>query len=170
MKDYIKLKEKSEIVRLGIMDEEGNIVKDENGKEVCLEFDFGDIDLTLKYNKCVKMIEDARRNLKNQIVIINKKKDYKRKNQLLSVNEEEKVKAIKKYYKDTEEAMDLFLGQGGTKKFLNGRKPYWEMFDDLSEAIKPYMSKFNASITEMTERIKNKYKVQEKQGEILTNE
>lgn len=156
--DYIKLKEKKDVFQLGIIDEKGNIVKDNNGNEVCLEFDLDDIDLPIKYNKCVNLIEQAKRNLKAQMIIINKKKDHKGK-QLLSANEEAIVKAVKQFYREMEIAMDLFLGQGGTRKFLNGRKPYFEMFDDISEAIEPHIDKLNLTVSNMTERIKEKYKV-----------
>lgn len=138
--EYIKIKEKKDIFKLGLVDEDGNIIKDENGKEVCLEFDLGDIELPLKYNKCVNSIENARKELKAQFIIIDKKQDHKGK-KLLSANEEAKAKALKLFYKKMEEAMDLFLGQGGTRKYLNGRNPYWEMFDDISEAIEPYQIK-----------------------------
>ena len=65
--------------------------------------------------------------------------------------------------------MDLFLGKGGTKKFLNGRTPYWEMFDDLSEALEPYMDKMKLTVTNMTKRIKDKYRIEE-ESDVLTNE
>lgn len=98
-------------------------MKDENNKEVYIESDLGDIDLHLRYNKCVNLIEQARKNLKTQFVIINKKQDHKGK-QLLSSNEVAKVNAMKQFYKEMETAIDLFLGEGGTKKFLNGKNPY----------------------------------------------
>lgn len=165
--EYIKIKEKKDIFKLGIIDEKGNIVKDNYGNEVCLEFDLGDINLPIKYNKCVNLIENARRKLKNQFIIIDKKQDHKRKN-LLSSNEEAKAIALKEFFKEMETAMDLFLGKGGTRKFLNGRKPYWEMFDDLSEAIEPFLPKMHLTIHDMTERIKNKYKVTE--SDVITSE
>lgn len=165
--EYIKIKEKKDIFKLGLVDEDGNIIKDENGKEVCLEFDLGDIELPLKYNKCVNSIENARKELKAQFIIIDKKQDHKGK-KLLSANEEAKAKALKLFYKKMEEAMDLFLGQGGTRKYLNGRNPYWEMFDDISEAIEPYQNKMKLTVTDMTTRIKNKYKVTE--SDVLTND
>lgn len=165
--DYIKIKDKKDILKLGIMDEQGKVVKDEQGDEVCLEFDMGDIELPLKYNKCVNSIENARRELKAQFIIIDKKQDHKGK-QLLSANEEAKAKAVRQFYKKTEEAMDLFLGKGGTRKYLNGRNPYWEMFDDISEAIEPYLDKMKLTVTGMTDRIKNKYKVSE--SDVLTND
>jgi hypothetical protein len=119
--EYINLKERKDILQLGFKDKDDNILKDEKGKEVFIEFDLGDIELPLKYNKCINQIEQARKNLKAQFIIIDKKQDYKGK-QLLSSNEVEKVKATKQFYKDMEIAMDLFLGQGGTKKFLNRKK------------------------------------------------
>lgn len=166
--EYIKLKERKDIFRLGIIDEDGNIVKDNEGKEVCLEFDLGDIELPLKYNKCLKLIEEAKRNLKAQYIIIDKKQDHKGKTIGLSVNDEARAKAVKEFYKKMEIAMDLFLGEGGTKKYLNGRKPYWEMFDDISEAIEPYKEKMQLKVTDMTKRIKEKYKVTE--SDVLTND
>lgn len=167
MSEYIKLKKRKDILKLGILDENDNIVMDENGNEVCLEFDLGDIELPLRYNNCINFIKKAKVNLKNQFTIIDKKQDHKGK-QLLSANEEAKAVAIKNFYIKMEVAMDMFLGEGGTQKFLNGRKPYWEMFDDLSEAIEPFMDKMKLTMTDMTNRIKNKYKVEEKG--ILTDE
>lgn len=166
--DYIHIKEKKDIIKLGIIDENNNIVLNSDGTEVCIEFDIGDIELPLKYNKCINDINNAKKDLKTQIFLIDKKKDFKKKNELLSNNEKEKVKAIKKFYSDMEKAMDLFLGQGGTKKFLNGKKPYWEMFDDLSEAIEPFLPKLKVSTTDMVNRIKEKYKI--KESDVLTDE
>lgn len=166
--DYIKLKERKDIVRLGIQDENEKIVKDKNGNEVVIEFDLGSVDLSLNYNKCINEISEAEGRLKRKIIIINKKQDVKGK-QLLSKNEEEKMKALKQFYKEMEDAMDLFLGQGGTKKFLNGRSPYLEMFDDISEALKPHLSKLDLTTNSMIDRIKNKYKLKEDE-EVLTDE
>lgn len=167
--DYIKLKERKDIVRLGIEDENGKIVKDKQGNEVVIEFDLGDIELTLNYNKCTNQINESYRQLRGKFIVIDKKQDSKGKNSLLSKNEEEKIKALNQYYKEMEESMDLFLGKGGTRKFLNGRKPYMEMFDDISEALEPYMPKLKLTVDEMTNRIRNKYKLKEDE-EVLTDE
>lgn len=165
--EYIKLKNKKDIMQLGFQDEEGNIMKDENNKEIYIQFDLGDIDLPLKYNKCVNLLEQARKNLKAQMIIINKKQDNKGK-QLLSSNDVLKVKAFKQCYKEMEEAMDLFLGKGGTRKFLNGRSPYIEMWDDISEALEPYMEKMKLTVSDMEQRIKQKYKITD--NDVITNE
>jgi hypothetical protein len=167
MEDIIQLKKRKDILKLGLVDEEGNVLKDDKGNNIFLEFDLGDIELPLKYNRCVNQIEEARKKLKTQFIIIDKKQDHKGK-RLLSYNEEQKAKAVKQFYKDMEIAMDLFLGEDGTKKYLNGRSPYWEMWDDISEALEPHLDKMKLTITDMTDRIKSKYKVVEK--DVLTNE
>ena len=165
--DYIKLKQRKDVLKLGIMDEDDNIVRDNEGNEVYIEFDLGDVNLPLNYNKCINQINNARTNLRNQFIIIDKKKDHKGK-QLLSSNEEAKAKAMKTFYKEMEQAMDLFLGEGGTEKFLNGRNPYWEMWDGLNESLKPYLDKMELTVTDMSKRIKEKYKVTE--SDVLTDE
>ena len=58
--------------------------------------------------------------------------------------------------------MDIFLGENGTRKYLNGKEPYWEMFEDINEALKPYMSKLQITADNMLDRIKEKYNVEEK--------
>lgn len=168
--EYIKLKNRKDVLKLGFQDEEGNIIKDENNREVYIQFDLGDIDLPLRYNKCINLISQARKNLNAQMLIINKKQDNKGK-QLLSSNEVLKVKAFKQCYKEMEEAMDLFLGEGGTRKFLNGRNPYIEMWDDISETLEPYMNKMQLTVEGMEQRIKQKYKITEsKDSDVMTSE
>ena len=161
MDNYIKVNKK-DIFRLGILDENGNPKVDENGKELCLEFDLADIELPLKLNKCELMIRNAQNKLKDRIVIINKKEDKKGK-MLLSSNEEERIRALKEYYDSMEKAIDLFIGEGGTKKVFGNRR-YWEMYEDLSEMLKPFLPKLKLSINDMTDRIKNKYNVKEDNG------
>lgn len=165
MENYIKV-EKKDIFKLGIADENGNPKLDENGKEVYLEFDLADIELPLKLNKCEHLIRKAQVNFKNKLVIIEKKQDKKGK-MLLSSNEEEKVRALQDYYKDMEEAIDLFIGKGGTEKVFGSRR-YWEMYEDLSEMLKPFLPQMKLSVTDMTNRIVDKYK--EKERNVLKND
>lgn len=158
MENYIKV-EKKDIFKLGILDENDKPKLDENGKEVCLEFDLADIELPLKLNKCEYLVRKAREKFRNKSLIINKKQDKKGK-MLLSSNEKEKIRALKDYYKDMEEAIDLFIGQGGTKKVF-GERRYWDMYEDLSEMLKPFMPKLKLDFDNMTNRIKEKYNYKE---------
>lgn len=158
MENYIKV-ERKDIFRLGIADEEGNPKLDENGKEVCLEFDLADIELPLKLNKCEHLIRKAQSNLKSKMVVIDKKEDRKGK-MLLSYKEEEKIKALKEYYDEMEKAIDLFIGEGGTRKVFGSRR-YWEMYEDLIEMLNPFLPKMKISVDSIISRVKNKYQVKE---------
>lgn len=149
MADFIQLK-KDNIVRIGIKDSEGK----NTGEH--LEFDLEDIELPLKYQECAEQHKKNVNYIRNQFVIINKRQDKKGK-KLLSANEEEKIKLMKEFYKREEGALDLFLGKDGTKKLLNGRNPYYSMYDDIDEILEPIMPLLKGSFENIESKIKQKY-------------
>ena len=149
MADFIQLK-KSNILRIGIKDENGN----DTGEH--LEFDMEDIDLPIKLNECEKTHRKNVSFIRNQFIIIDKKEDKKGK-QLLSWKEEEKLKYLKEFYKREMEALDLFLGKDGTKKMLNGRNPYYSMYEDIIEMLEPKLPKLAMRTDDIIKQIKNKY-------------
>ena len=150
MEDFIQLK-KNNILKIGI--------KDTDGKDTgnYLEFDLEDINLGLKLQECQQRHNDNVQNVRRQFIIIDKKEDKKGK-KLLSWKEEEKIKVLKQFYKDEADALDLFLGKDGTKKLLNGRNPYWTMYDDINEMLEPILPKLKLSMDDIVGKIKNKYK------------
>ncbi len=150
MEDFIQLK-KDNVLKIGIKDSDGKDTGD------FLEFDLEDIELGLKLNQCQKKHNENIQNVKRQFIIIDKKEDKKGK-QLLSWKEEEKIKVLKQFYKDEADALDLFLGKNGTRKLLNGRKPYWTMYDDINEMLKPILPKLKLSMDGVVDKIKKKYK------------
>lgn len=151
--EYIQLK-KSNVQRFGIKTEDGV----DTGEFI--EIDMEDIELPFRINDCEKKHRENLQQLKSQIMLIDKKQDHKGK-ELLSSNEEEKLKAIREFYKKEEEALDLFLGEGATRKLLNGRKPYYSMYDDINEMLKPIMPVLEKATSNLTESIKAKYKTNE---------
>lgn len=153
--ENISIKKPQGILQYGILDE--------NGKETgeYLEFDTEDIELALRLNSVNKLHHENLKNLKTQFLIINKKEDIKDKHSILTRNEIEKIKATKKFYQDEEKAMDLFLGEGGTKKLLNGRKPYYTMFNDMLEMIKPIVPKLTKTIDDIIDSVKTKYQLED---------
>ena len=159
MENFIQLK-KDNIIRIGIKDSQGN----DTGEH--LEFDLEDIELPLKYQECIEMHKKNVKYLKTQLVIINKKEDHKGK-KLLSYNEEEKIKAVSEFYKKEIEALDLFLGVGGTFKLLNGRKPYYSMYDDINEMLEPVLPIIKKGFDSIENKIKDKYKIENKESNVL---
>lgn len=153
--NFIQLK-KDNILRIGIKDSDGN----NTGEH--LEFDLEDINLPLRLNECDEKHRKNLENLKYQFVIIDKKEDKKGK-KILSWKEEEKLKALKSFYAEEEKALDLFLGQGGTRKLLNGREPYYSMYEDISEILEPIMPQLKLRADDIAKKIKDKYSNNNKQ-------
>lgn len=149
MADFIQLK-KDNILRIGIKDIEGN----DTGEH--LEFDLEDIELPLRLNECDAKHRKNLEHLRNQFVIIDKKEDKKGKF-ILSWKEEEKLKVLQEFYKREMEALDLFLGENGTKKLLNGRSPYYSMYEDINEMLEPIMPKLKLRADDIADKIKQKY-------------
>lgn len=159
MADFIQLK-KDNILRIGIKDIEGN----ETGEH--LEFDLEDIELPLRLNECEAKHRKNLEYLRNQFVIIDKKEDKKGKF-ILSWKEEEKLKVLQEFYKREMEALDLFLGQNGTNKLLNGRKPYYSMYDDINEILEPIMPKIKIRANDIANKIKEKYSTKATEKNVL---
>ena len=149
MDNFIQLK-KDNILRIGIKTPDGK----ETGEH--LEFDLEDIELPIKLNQCNEEHKKNLRNFRNQILIIEKRQDKKGK-QLLSWNEEEKIRVTKKFLEDETKALDLFLGEGGTAKLLNGRKPYITMHEDISEILKPILPMIKERCVNIHDKIISKY-------------
>jgi hypothetical protein len=149
MADFIQLK-KDNILRIGIKDIEGN----DTGEH--LEFDMEDIELPLRLNECEARHRKNLEFLKMQFVIIDKKEDKKGKF-ILSWKEEEKLKVLQEFYKRETEALDLFLGQNGTNKLLNGRKPYYSMYEDINDMLVPILPKLKLKADDIANKIKEKY-------------
>lgn len=127
MENFIQLK-KDDVLRIGIKDANGN----DTGEH--LEFDLEDIELPLKLNQCEYEHRKNLEFLRTKYILIDKKQEKKGKG-FLSSNDREKMIVLKEFYKREEHALDLFLGNGGTRKLLNGRNPYYEMFDEDRKSV-----------------------------------
>ena len=149
--NYIQLK-KDNILRLGIKDSEGN----DTGN--VLEFDLEDASLLLRYQELVEKEKKNRVWLNNQFLIIDRKQDHKGK-KLLSSNEQAKLEAINEFFKKEKEVLDMFLGEGGVDKLLNGRNMGWTSLKEIDEIITnqiaPYVDK---SMENITNKVKEMYK------------
>ena len=159
MQDFVQLK-KDDILRIGIKDIEGKPTGEH------LEFDLEDIDLPFRINDCEKQHNENVSELKRQFIIINKKQDSAGKG-IMTKNQEAKLRAMQEFYKKEEQALDLFLGENGTKKLLNGRKPYYSMYDDISEMLAPIMQILTKNMKKIEDKIKQKYNNEKKEDNVL---
>ena len=149
--NFIKLN-RSDILRLGIMTEDGK----DTGE--VLEFDLEDIELPLRYQELLEKDKKNKENLRNQMIIIDKRQDVKGK-KLMSKNEEDKLKALNDFFKKEIEIYNLFLGENGVQKLLNGRRIGWSSLEEIDEIIvKQIAPHLDLSMTKSSDKIKQKYK------------
>lgn len=158
MENVIQLKKRN-ILYFDIVDENGN----KTGEKI--EFDLENIELPLRYQECLDKHMRNLQSLNMQFIAIDKREDVtngkEKGTKILSRNEKEKYEVLKEYYKREMEALDLFLGKDGCKKLLNGREPYYSMFDDINDAIEPILPKLKVHSEDIINRIKDKYKKKE---------
>ena len=139
------------ILKLEIVDEKGVSTGE------FLEFDLEDINLPFKYQEIIERLKKSRQNLKNQFTIIEKKQDHKGK-KLMSSNEEEKLKALNKFYNEQVEIYNIFLGENGVQKLLNGRKLRWTTLSEIDELIEKQIApQLDLTMKDITKKIKSKY-------------
>lgn len=159
--NFIQLN-KDDILRLKIRTYDGK----ETGEY--LEFDLGDIELPLRYQELIEKDKKNREWVNNQLIIIGKRQDVKGK-KLLSKNQEDEIKALNEFYKKEIEVYNMFLGENGVQKLLNGRKVNWETFDEINTIIdKQIVPYLDENMKRITDKIKNKYKITtQKNKEVL---
>ena len=146
---------------LEIYDKKGN----KTGE--CLQFDLGDIDLPLRYQELIEKDKKNRETLRNAILVIEKRQDVPGKN-YLSKNQEDSVRAVVDFFKKEVEIYNMFLGENGVQKLLNGRKLKWDTLEEIdhiiNEQIRPYIEE---DIKKVKEKVINVYgKYQNKGDEI----
>lgn len=150
---------KSDVLRLNIRTEDGK----ETGE--CLEFDLGDIELPLRYQELMEKDKKNKENLRNQMLIIDKRQDVKGK-KLLSKNEEDKIKALNEFFIKEIEVYNMFLGPRGVEKLLNGRKFTWTTLQEIDEIIEKQITPhLDVSMKSITDKVKEKYKQVTKKDE-----
>ena len=158
--NFIKLN-KDDVLRLEIRTNEGEPTGE------YLEFDLEDIELPMKFQELVDKNKKNRQFLKNQFVIIEKREDVKGK-KLLSKNEEDKIKAINEFFKKEVEIYNMFLGENGVEKLLNGRKLGWTSLQEIDDIIaKQIMPHIDMTMEKITEKVKSKYGIPETEQEVL---
>ena len=148
--NFIKLNE-SDVLRLAIQTPDGK----ETGEY--LEFDLEDIELPLIYQEMMEELKKNSKKLQNQLLIIDKREDVKGK-KLMSKNEEDRIKAMNNFYKEQAKLYNMFLGENGVEKLLNGRKLGWTSLNEIDDIIeKQILPYINIDTERIKEKIKTKY-------------
>lgn len=141
--------------------EEDNILKVEiftsDGKSTgeFLTFDLEDVDLMLRLQDMQEADKKNRQRFNKQLFIINKRQDVKGK-KLLSKNEEDKLKALDEFLNKEVEIYNMFLGENGVQKLLNGRALGWTSLKKIDKYIEEkLLPLLNAKMDDITKDVEN---------------
>lgn len=157
----IQLKRNENILRL--------YIKDENGKRTgeYLEFDLLNPKYLLKYQDLVEEDKKNRLWFQNQLTIIDKKQDHKGK-KLYSYKEEETLKAYDEFNQKTKKIYNMFLGENGIEKLLNGRDISLNTLNEIDRIIEEcILPKLEINIDNIKKMIKNKYSNEQKRDDVI---
>jgi hypothetical protein len=138
-------------------------IQDTEGKKTgeYLEFDLDDINLLLRYQEMIELDKKNLQNLRNQLSIIDKQEDHKGK-KLLSFKQEQEIKIMQNYYKKEVEILNMFLGENGVQKLLNGRSLGWTTLAEISRLIEEViLPPLQEESKKTNDRIKEKYSIKE---------
>lgn len=150
MDNFIQLN-KSETLKLGIKTDKGEVTGE------YLEFDLEDIELPIKYQELLEKDKKNKEWIRNQMLIIDKRQDVKGK-KLMSKNEEDKITKLNEFFKKEVEIYNIFLGERGVEKLLNGRKLGWTSLQEIDELIEKYIvPHLDLSMSKITDKVKAKY-------------
>ena len=113
--------------------------------------------MPLRYQELIEKDKKNKEYLRNELIIIDKRQDVKGK-KLLTKNEEDKIKAINEFFKKEVEVYNMFLGENGVQKLLNGRKLAWTSLQEIDEIIaKQIVPYLDLSKENIVKKIKEKY-------------
>lgn len=117
-----------------------------------IEIDIEDIGLPFR---CIEALEKRDEILKDA-----KKMQLEMTKKINETNREEMTKEIlvmwDEQYNKMRKVFDLFLGEGTCEKIF-GKKNYATMFDDLMDALTPFLNKFDLSFKNTKKKIEKKY-------------
>ena len=151
MKDNVIKLNESDVLTLKIETSDGKATGE------CLTFDLADIELPLRYQELIEKDKKNKENLRNQMLIIDKREDVKGK-KLLSKNEEDKIRALNDFFVKEVEVYNMFLGPRGVEKLLNGRKFTWTTLEEIDDIIEKQIAPhIEINMKYITDKIKNKY-------------
>lgn len=149
--NVIQLKKDTNLLRLNIRDDKGN----DTGNY--LEFNLARIDLFEIYQKLIDKDKLNRENLNRKLLIIDKKQDHQGK-KLLTYKQEEQLKAYREFFNDEIEVYNMFLGENGVQKLLNGRDMTWFTLNEIDEIINNViLPKLEINAKDIKKEIMSKY-------------
>lgn len=157
MEKCIKLQDDDSILRLPIYTSDGKNTGN------CLEFNLEDIEIPIKYQELQDRDKKNRNNLQDRLHLIDKKEDVDE-GKILTRNEREKIIAIQDFLKEEVKIYNIFLGENGVEKLLNGKSLQWDTLQKIDKIIEEQiLPHLDIKMESINEKIKKKYATNEEE-------
>lgn len=122
-----------------------------------IEFDLADISLGYKVNKAFEDVSKTQERVSSELNVIEKKYINQPVTDVLKrQKEQEEYQAIIRMFNRCREIMDDLLGKGVMDKIF-GEHNYWDMYNDLFEALEPHFKKMELNASSIKDRLEAKY-------------
>lgn len=156
--EYITL-EKGSVQRFGIRDAQGN----DTGEYI--EIDPEDIDFSFRANDCQikhqNNVDELSKRIEEIEATCNKEGEFPTERDIA------RREACKEFLEKEEQIIDEFIGEGTTRKLLNGRKPYILMFNDIVEMLSQIAPTLKDTSKKLLENVREKYKKNKEQDNVI---
>lgn len=120
-----------------------------------ITFDLTDVDLPLRFEKCLEDLNKLSSYAKEKELIISKQQDEKGKG-YLTKNQLAQAKLMSEMYAESRKVIDNLLGENACYKIF-GKTNYLNMFDDLFRALEPHIKKMGLNQKKAVDLITKKY-------------
>lgn len=121
-----------------------------------IEIDTLDFEFPLRYQKCYEQVIKIENKMRAEKAIIEKKTDKKKKNHLLSQNDEEVIKMMNERYTEMRKVIDDLFGEGTSLKVF-GTHNWITMFHEFFDALTPFMAEAGINDEKTYDAIMAKY-------------
>jgi hypothetical protein len=156
--EYITLEENS-VQRFGIRTKDGK----ETGEYI--EIDPEDIDFQFRANECQEKHKKNVTELQNKLNEI--EQTCNKDGEFPTERDWARREACKEFMAKEEKTIDDFIGDGTTKKLLNGRKPYILMFNDIMDMLTQIVPALKDTSKKILENIREKYNKNNEQDNVI---
>lgn len=156
--DYITL-DKGSIQRFYIRTNDGEATGE------YIDIDPEDIDFQFRANDCQiqhqKNVDELTKRIEEIEATCNKEGEFPTERDIA------RREACKEFMEKEEKTIDDFIGEGTTRKILNGRKPYIWMFNDIIDTLSQIAPTLKDTSKKITEEIRGKYKKNKEQDNVI---
>ena len=149
-------------IKLKLVDEQGEATGE------YLYVKVKDVEAPIRFQNMIDETQRIGIELRDKLKIIEKQQDHEVKGKIFTAKQQAQYDALKEYFDKRTDVYNMFLGENGVQKLLNGQQATWDTFEWIDEVIeKQILPHIDMTFKGMTDKIREKYKVNIKENDVL---